>query len=85
MTTTVMDARIKEVIFNLLGQIAPEANLEELGPGDDIRMLLDIDSFDFLNFLIGLNDKLGVEVPEADYGKLITLQDLMSYLSARVK
>jgi len=85
MTTTITDARIKEVIFNLLGQIAPEANLEELGPGDDIRVLLDIDSFDFLNFLIGLSDKLGVEVPEADYGKLITLQDLMSYLSARVK
>lgn len=85
MTITITDARIKEVIFNLLGQIAPEANLEELGPDDDIRMLLDIDSFDFLNFLIGLNEKLGVEVPEADYGQLITLQDLMSYLSARVK
>lgn len=85
MTTTMTDARIKGVIFKLLGRIAPEFALEELGPADDIRMVLDIDSFDFLNFLIGLNEELGVEVPEADYGKLITLQDLMSYLAARVK
>jgi acyl carrier protein len=85
MTTTMTETRIKEVIFKLLGRIAPEVDLNELGPDEDIRKLLDIDSFDFLNFLIGLNEELGVEIPEADYGKLITLEDLMSYVSTRMK
>jgi acyl carrier protein len=48
-----------------------------------MREALDIDSFDFLNFLIGLDDELGVEIPEADYGKLVSLNDLLDYLGAR--
>jgi len=49
-----------------------------------VRKTLDIDSYDFLNFLIGLNEKLGVEVPESDYGQLRTLNEMLSYFSARV-
>lgn len=84
-TMTIIDTQIKETIFKLLKRIAPEADFNALGPTEDIRMALDIDSFDFLQFLIALNEELGVEVPEADYGKLITLADLVGYLSARIK
>ena len=83
-TMTITETQLKETIFNLLKRIAPEFDFNELAPDEDIRVALDIDSFDFLQFLIGLNEKLGVEVPEADYGKLITLADLIGYLSARV-
>jgi acyl carrier protein len=74
---------IKNAIFEGLGAIAPEANLEELPPNENVRQALDIDSYDFLNFLIGLNQRLGVEIPEADYGKLTTLTEMVNYLSAR--
>lgn len=86
MTTAVAmtDEELKATIFELLGMIAPEADFDELAPDDDIRDKLDIDSFDFLNFLIGLNEETGVEIPEADYGKLVTLNDLMTYLKARM-
>ena len=83
-TVTMTDTQIKETIFKLLGRIAPEADFNQLAPNEDIRAALDIDSFDFLQFLIGLNEEVGVEVPEADYGKLITLADLTSYLLARL-
>ena len=49
-----------------------------------MRKTLDIDSYDFLNFLIGLSEKLGVEVPEEDYGKIRSLKELLTYLSERV-
>jgi acyl carrier protein len=78
------ETQIKEAIFKSLKGIAPEADLEGLAPGKNVREALDIDSYDFLMFLMGLNEELGVEVPEADYGKLITLDDLVGYLSARV-
>jgi len=78
------EAEIKHAIFTGLRKIAPESEPEALAPGANVRKVLDIDSYDFLNFLIGLNEKIGVDVPESDYGKLRTLQEMMSYLSARM-
>ena len=72
--------QIKETIFDLLSAIAPEADFARLDPNADMRRALDIDSFDFLNFLIGLDEAVGVEIPEADYGKLVSLNDLLNYL-----
>ena len=79
------EAEIRATIINGLTQIAPEADFEELSPTENIREELDIDSFDFLNFLIGLDDKLGVEIPESDYEKLVSMNDLISYLSERIE
>jgi len=78
------EAEIKHAIFTGLRKIAPESEPEALEPDANVRKVLDIDSYDFLNFLIGLNEKIGVDVPESDYGKLRTLQEMTSYLSARM-
>ncbi len=78
------ETEIRETIIAGLSQIAPEADFEELSPTENIREELDIDSFDFLNFLIGLDDKLGVEIPESDYEKLISMNDLIGYLQERI-
>jgi len=74
---------LTQTIFDLLGQIAPEADASTLDPDEDMRAALDIDSFDFLNFLIGLNESTGVEIPEADYGQLTSLNALVSYVQTR--
>jgi len=84
MERTIPESAIREAIFKGLKKIAPEANPAEVAPDENLREALDIDSFDFLNLLIGLHEALGVEIPEADYGKLTTLNSLMSYLSQRV-
>lgn len=78
------EAQIKEAIFKSLKRIAPEANPEALGADQNVRAALDIDSYDFLMFLVGLDEELGVEIPEADYGQLNTLDDIVNYLAARV-
>ena len=78
------DAEIRNVIFEGLRKIAPESDPEALALDANVRKALDIDSYDFLNFLIGLNEKLGVEVPEEDYGKLRTMKEMVSYMAARV-
>lgn len=76
--------RLKEIIFQVISQIAPEADLNQLNPDESIQKALDIDSFDFLNMLIGVNQETGVEVPEADYGKVSTLNDLIAYLMTQI-
>ena len=76
---------IKAAIFAGLHKVAPESEPAKLRSGDNIREVLDIDSFDFLNFLIGLHDKLHVEIPEADYGKLMSLAEMVAYLQTRAR
>jgi len=74
---------IRTVAIATLKNIAPEVEADEL-PGDrPLRKQVDLDSMDWLNFLLGLNRKLGVEIPEADYLKLVTLNDVVAYLAAR--
>ena len=66
-------------------RLLPRPTLTSFPPDEDVREALDIDSFDFLNFLIGLNEALGVEIPEADYGKLVSLNDITTYLADTIR
>jgi acyl carrier protein len=64
------EAELKTILFDGLREIAPETEPEK--------------SFDFLKFLIALNEKTGIEIPEADYGKLDTLDAMLRYLGPKV-
>jgi acyl carrier protein len=77
------EAEIRQAVFDGLHKIAPEADLTQVAPDENLRETLDIDSFDFLNFLIGLHKRLGVEIPESDYGRLTTLSALTQYLASK--
>ncbi len=71
------------VVLRVLGDIAPEADLTSLRPDLAFRDQLDLDSMDMLNFVVGLHDALGVEIPEADYPRLATLDACVEYLASR--
>jgi acyl carrier protein len=74
---------IRQVIVDALGKIAPEINPASIVPGVSFRDQLDLDSMDFLNFVLALHDRLGVEIPEADYPRLYTLDDAVAYLASK--
>ncbi len=84
MTPQVTPDDLKETVLRLLGEIAPEADPTEIKPDVSFRDQLDIDSMDFLNFVIALHEDLHVEIPEADYPKLATLNGCMEYLTAKL-
>jgi acyl carrier protein len=71
---------IRGLIVETLGNIAPEADASTLDPRADIREGLDIDSLDFLNFVIALHEKLRIDIPEVDYPRLFTLDGAIDYL-----
>ena len=74
---------IRRVVLSILGGIAPEVDLSAVRPGADLREELDIDSVDFLRFVVQLHERLGVSVPEADYPRIRTLDGCVAYLVAR--
>jgi acyl carrier protein len=75
---------VKKTIFQLLKRIAPETEPSQLKPDENIRETLNIDSFDALQFIVALDEKLGIEIPEEDYGKTTTLKTLLSYLQQKI-
>ena len=72
-------SEIKSVIRDILGGIAPEADLDAVAGDEDLREALDLDSMDFLNFVIALHERTGAEIPEADYPRLRTLDGAIAY------
>jgi acyl carrier protein len=77
------DDEIRALAAEVLAGIAPEADLASVGDDEDLRDALDLDSMDFLNFVIGLSQKAGHPIPEADVPKLQTLRGLVAYLRGR--
>jgi acyl carrier protein len=73
---------IRSTALRILGEIAPEADLNQLKPNVSFRDQLDIDSMDFLNFVIALDEELHVSIPEADYAKLSSLDNCVELLTS---
>jgi acyl carrier protein len=71
---------IRQTLLQLLKTIAPDTDPYKLQPQDNIRQTLSIDSFDYLQFMVGLDEKLGIKTPEEDYGKIQTLRELLDYV-----
>lgn len=74
---------IKASVLRILGEIAPEADLTRLKPDVSFRDQLDIDSMDFLNFVIALDEGLDVRILESDYPKLSTLKGCVELLACQ--
>lgn len=73
---------IQNDVLRILGTIAPEADLSNIRPSVPFRDQLDLDSMDFLNFVIALHKEFNVDIPEADYTKVATLDGCTGYLQS---
>jgi acyl carrier protein len=78
------DVDIRKVVQEELNNIAPEADLATVNPAVDLREAIDIDSMDFLNFIIAIHHRLGIDIPEIDYPKLGTLDGAFAYIAAKL-
>ncbi len=76
---------IKQLLFEEIGNLAPEADLATIPLDVDLREAVDLDSMDFLNFIIALHERLGIDIPEDDYAELRTIGRAVEYLAAKTK
>jgi acyl carrier protein len=74
---------LRKLVLAELMRIAPELEEADIVPGKLLREQVDLDSMDWLNFLVALHERFKVEIPESDYAKLATLDQLVAYLAAK--
>jgi acyl carrier protein len=75
---------IREKVVQALASVAPEVDPGTIGADIPLRDQVDLDSMDFLRFVVELHEQVGVEVPERDYGRLATLAGAVEYVAARL-
>jgi len=75
--------QVRGVFLEALTAIAPELEPAAIEPDKPLRGQVDIDSFDFLNVIVRLHERLGVDIPESDYGEFTTLDRAIDYLVRR--
>lgn len=75
---------LQQAIVATLTTIAPEVDAASLKPDKPFRSQVDLDSADWLNFLIALKERIGVDVPDAEAPRLNTLDKLVDYCAARL-
>ena len=71
----------RDLIATVLHEVAPEVDLDDVGEGQTMQEALDLDSIDFLNLVVGLHERTGIEIPERDYPELSTLDGCVAYLT----
>jgi acyl carrier protein len=76
---------IRSIVLRQLSLIAPEVRTSELRLDANLREQVDLDSMDFLSLLIGVGHELGIEIPEADYGQIDTIDHLVDYLGRHAR
>ncbi len=74
---------LRNQLIALLKSVAPEVEEDELRTDRALRNQIDLDSMDWLKFLVAIHESLKVDIPEADYRKLVTLDDISAYIEAR--
>ena len=76
---------VKEAVKDIIATIAPDEELDGLNETDPLRDQIELDSMDFLDIVMELRKRYGVQVPEEDYMELATLQGCVDYLGPKLQ
>lgn len=71
---------IRQAVIDIMSEILPDEDLANIDPDKPLREQLDLDSMDFLDIIMELRKRYGIEVPESDYGELVTMNSTVDYL-----
>ena len=76
---------IRDAVLDILTDIAPDEDLSELKDDVPFREQLELDSMDFLDIVMELRKQYRIQIPEADYEHLISMQSTVNYLQPLLK
>lgn len=73
----------KKIVLDIIADIAPDEDVSDIKPDVRLRDQLELDSMDFLDIVMELRKQHGIEVPEADYPQLASLDSCAEYLTPK--
>jgi acyl carrier protein len=73
----------KKVVLDIIADIAPDEDLSAVKSEVRLRDQLQLDSMDFLDIVMELRKRYGIEVPEAEYPQLASLESCAEYLTPK--
>ena len=76
---------IKDVILEIIQEIDEDADVATIAATEPLRDQLDLDSMDFLDIVMELRKRYKLQIPEADYPELATLESCINYLEPRLQ
>ena len=75
--------QVKQIVIDIINEIAPDEDTSGLKSEVNLREQMDLDSMDFLDIVMELRKQHGIEVPEADYPRLASLDSCAEYLTPK--
>ena len=75
--------QVRQAILNIISDIAPDEDLGTIKDEEKLRDQFDLDSMDFLDIVMELRKRYQIEVPEAEYGQLASLDSCAEYLTPK--
>lgn len=79
------DNLLQRRVLLTLKSVAPEIDAERVDPKQSFHNQLGIDSIDYLNFIVGLEERFGIRIAEPDYPQLSTLDGCLEYLRQHIQ
>ena len=76
--------QVRTEVLAILKRLAPEVDPAQIVPDQVLRTQVDLDSMDWLNVLVSVHEQLRVNIPELDYGKVVTLDAMVAYLADKL-
>ncbi len=73
----------RQIVIDAIVEIAPDADPSTVAPDEDLWYALELDSMDQLRVMTAIGERLGIDIPEADYGRMATLEAAADYLAER--
>lgn len=78
------EQQVRDAVLDALRSVAPEAEPSGLRGDVPLQDQLDIDSMDFLNFVVGVHERTGVDVPDSDYREMATIDGAVALVASRL-
>ncbi|MFP3883800.1 MAG: phosphopantetheine-binding protein [Actinomycetota bacterium] len=70
----------RDLIFDVLADIAPEVDRDDVDDSLDLTEQLDLDSMDYLTWMIGISEKTELDIPQRDVSRFLTIDGAVDYL-----
>lgn len=78
------DLALREKLIDTLLDVAPDIADRGIDEKALLQEQYNLDSADFLSYIIKIHDRFGIDVPVEDYGSFSTIEGAVDYLRAHI-